>query len=346
MLISSFVLLAFLPLCPSFVGAQDGRCVYDAFRDSSNATPGSGDYSTPPSFNRAGCHTDPAVTDGYPTLQDLICEFEEESINTIFRGNPFREGPPYVYRLCPHTVYTVGENDFLTATLDGTVYTCGNFGALSDNCVLESGSFHVILLDNPLEVEALDVRFKLRTVRFEGITFRGASIASIYAAAGPDLTVEFVDCSWEESEIVIGQYYETRWGRGMDRQLSRKPDGTNGSSRSGPYEDDNVSKEGHLLHDSQQARAYAALAWTPVLDDMKRALLWNLEATMEGLPTAVAAGSAGEPHVIFGRDMRGESDGLRRRMQGDTGNQTGMNVILESCTIEVRLNSKAKGRCP
>jgi hypothetical protein len=345
-LLLSLVLLAFLPPGPSFVYAQVGRCTQYAMFEPTNSTPGGSDtISNSLGSPQAGCPTDPTIKDGLPTLQDLICAFEEESINTIFRGNPFREGPPYVYRLCPDTVYTVTDNYYLTATLDGTVYTCGSSGARSDNCVVESGSFHVALWDNPHEVAELDdVRFKLRTVRFEGITFRGASVTSVYAAAGPDLTVEFVDCSWEESETAILQDYDTQQGRRTDRQLLRKPDARNGSGRSVPDGDDDGSEGGSSLLDSQRVRAYAALARTKLPDYMERAHLWSREATMEGPAAAVAAGSAGEPHVIFGRDARGESDGWRRRMQGDTGNQTGMNVILERCTIEVGLNSKRKCR--
>jgi hypothetical protein len=160
------------------------------------------------------CPTDATVTDGLATIAQLICAYELETINTIFRSNPIREGPPYVYKLCPNSVYNTDGENWLTASLDGTVYKCGNFGSRTDNCVVEGGEFQVILRDNPPEISALDEdRFRLRTVRFEGITFRGASFASIFAFAGPNMTVEFVDCHWMESERALFVRY------GADRGL-------------------------------------------------------------------------------------------------------------------------------
>ncbi len=92
----SLGLLGFTPHGPSVVEALLGRCTYsesivlnDIFGDSAG-----------------GCPTDPSVTGGLATIVDLICAFEHESLNTIFRSSPIRDGPPYVYKLCPNTCTT------------------------------------------------------------------------------------------------------------------------------------------------------------------------------------------------------------------------------------------------
>ena len=203
----SLLLLVQLQL-PSFVTrvkgqSSTGRCLsnsagndFDAFQY------GRFDKGCP---NQNG--NEEIVPNGLPTMQDVICQFEWESLLTLVRQSPLRQSP-YVYHLCPNTIYPAYDfitdtNNFLTAALDQTIYRCGNHGSSQDNCVVEGGSFQVYLRDNPPEV-----LHTVRIVRFEGITFRGASTMSIGVAAGPNMTVAFVDCIFQEQEAIVYQFYD------------------------------------------------------------------------------------------------------------------------------------------
>jgi len=145
-------------------------------------------------FN-TGCPKHPEVV-GLPTVSDLFCQFESESLNAFVRRT-FSRDPPYIFRLCPDTVYTLQENDYLSAALSPTEFVCGNHGRASDRCIIRGGNIQVILRQNPVEVN-----HPLDFVRFRGITFQDSSSASIFAAGDASMTVEFIDCHWEN----IGQF--------------------------------------------------------------------------------------------------------------------------------------------
>ena len=139
----------------------------------------------------AGCPKDPHVK-GFPTLRDIFCIMERESLFTIFKGSSPRR-PPYVYRLCPNTVYSISEQEQIAPVLNQTHFVCGNNGNSKDNCIIDGGSVQVFFQDNPEEVD-----HPLEYVKFEGITFQSSNGASIYSIASSILTVEFADCHWRD----------------------------------------------------------------------------------------------------------------------------------------------------
>jgi hypothetical protein len=155
---------------------------------------------------------------GLPRMQDVICKYEQDALNVIFRSSG--QTGPFIYRLCPNTIYNASDNNFWTASLDETVYVCGNDGNVDDECVLEGGEVHIFLWDQPPEIAK---KHTLSNVRFEGITFRGASFATVIARGSHQYTVEFVNCRFlETGYAIIQDQGESRRRRKRRRNRRRR----------------------------------------------------------------------------------------------------------------------------
>jgi hypothetical protein len=138
---------------------------------------------------KIGCPNDASVQ-GFASLEDLHCFMFEEASSTIF-GLGFRE-PPYLYILCPNTVYTVTESNVITPILNDTWIACGNDGARGNNCTIVGGAVQVLLTDNPIELGHV-----MEYVSFFGLTFASGTMSSVLAmASSPYVVAEWFECMW------------------------------------------------------------------------------------------------------------------------------------------------------
>lgn len=140
---------------------------------------------------KIGCPNDASVP-GFASLQDLNCFMFEEASSTIF-GLGFRE-PPYLYLLCPNTVYAVTEYNAINPILNDTWIACGNDGAPDNNCTIVGGSVQVLLTDNP---DGLDHEFEHAS--FFGLTFAAATASSVLATASAYVVAEWFECLWRDN---------------------------------------------------------------------------------------------------------------------------------------------------
>ena len=135
----------------------------------------------------------------YKTITDINSAVAAD-LSAIHGGS--KPGPPYVFTLCPNTVFTSGQP--LTATLSGAEFKCGASGSVTDSCIIKGGSNQVLIQDPGVS------GYTLQNVTFQGITFDGSTQASIFANASSATTASFIDCSWSvSSSCCFGYHLDT-----------------------------------------------------------------------------------------------------------------------------------------
>jgi len=124
---------------------------------------------------------------GYDRIQDIRNDQLEE-YERIENGQvPPR--PPYVFRLCPNTVFSMDEP--LEILLSGMTVTCGPNLRSSDSCVFQGG-FEQVIINEP----TID-GYTFEMASFVGVTFDGFSGSSISAFAAAPATFSCQDCVWQ-----------------------------------------------------------------------------------------------------------------------------------------------------
>lgn len=143
----------------------------------------------------APCPSNAAVI-GYTSIQE-INNVMAQQLSGIQGGSAPQ--PPYIFSLCPNTTFVLAGEP-LRILLNETYIVCGANSALSDGCIIEGGAVQVSIADSTVP------GYTLQDVKFQGITFRGATEASIDASAGSGTAATFIDCQWDVSHIdVLGQ---------------------------------------------------------------------------------------------------------------------------------------------
>ena len=141
---------------------------------------------------RVGCPNNSSVQ-GFATLEDLNCFMLLEAVSVIY-ATPIRE-PPYLYLLCPNTVYHVTQYNTINPILTDSWISCGNDGSPDNHCTLVGGPAHVVFTDNPD-----DIHHDFLYAAFFGITFRGDnSMYSVFATAKEGVVAEFFECQWQQT---------------------------------------------------------------------------------------------------------------------------------------------------
>jgi hypothetical protein len=135
----------------------------------------------------------PVAATELPTFADRDCwdNFTQIFFDLVQKV-PFSEN---TYTICPNRVYRVGyafdgnqccrDGDFPLAPRANTHFKCGEDGALSNNCTVVGGSFHVLFNEFVYAEE-------LSGVTVQGFTFQSPELHTIQAAATGSLT--FIDC--------------------------------------------------------------------------------------------------------------------------------------------------------
>jgi hypothetical protein len=101
---------------------------------------------------------------GYATTLAINNDINAEE-RIIAAGGP--AATSYLYRLCPNTVLEVlGPNDILIPRLAGSVFRCGDNGAVADRCSISGGTTTQVEI-----VPSVIPGYVLSDVAFEGITF-------------------------------------------------------------------------------------------------------------------------------------------------------------------------------
>lgn len=113
---------------------------------------------------------------------------------SVMYASPIRK-PPYLYLLCPNTVYNVTKYNTINPILTDSWISCGNDGSSGNHCTLVGGPAQVLLTDNP---DTVDHEFFYAA--FFGITFRGkGSMSSVFATAREGVVAEFFECQWQQT---------------------------------------------------------------------------------------------------------------------------------------------------
>ncbi|CAB9518563.1 expressed unknown protein [Seminavis robusta] len=124
---------------------------------------------------------------GYDRIEDVVNDQFEE-YQRIEQGMAPR--PPYVFRLCPNTEFTMGQSP-LTVLLSDSLFACGPNIASSDSCVFKGGFEQIIF--EPLAI----MGYEVERTNFVGITFDGFTGSSINGYGTSATTATFTDCVWQ-----------------------------------------------------------------------------------------------------------------------------------------------------
>lgn len=145
-----------------------------------------------------GCPNSPDVENGFATIADLRCEMQKD-LQRAKSG--LKTSGPFVYRLCPDTVYDL-SNSRIEPTLNDTHILCGASASSADKCIVSGGKFQSIIFAQIPEGNPLPLDY----MRYQGITFAD------HADEGDDLSasfvvetglVEVIDCHWKVSFRVL-----------------------------------------------------------------------------------------------------------------------------------------------
>ena len=129
--------------------------------------------------------TDPPFV-GYDRMQDVINDQFEE-FQRIENGQEPR--PPYVFRLCPNTMFDMSMP--LPVLLSDSMFVCGPNLTSMDNCVFAGGFEQV-----KFERMALE-GYVMEHASFVGITFDAFTGSSVNAYGLAGSTASFMDCTWQ-----------------------------------------------------------------------------------------------------------------------------------------------------
>lgn len=155
-----------------------------------------------PSACPIGCPNDPSIL-GFATLAGLRCAMNDEV--AAIQANPdTARSPPFLYTLCPGTLYQDTFAFPIVPQLDQTIISCGISGSSTNACILIGGAVQVDMSTNA--TTSPQSPLPLKRVDFYGLTFTSADQAiaaimndtiSIQALANSDVTAYFVDCHWK-----------------------------------------------------------------------------------------------------------------------------------------------------
>jgi hypothetical protein len=136
---------------------------------------------------------------GYDAIQRLNGDINSEVSRIAGGGKPELL---YVYRLCPDTTIVLEYDQSLTPKLDGSIFQCGD-GSPGMRCEL-SGGRDLIQIDRNSE---LPDEYRMKDVRFIGLTFSGFTNSMISGSASMSTTVTLVNSTVSEvnSRYVIKQ---------------------------------------------------------------------------------------------------------------------------------------------
>mmetsp|Transcript_10884 Transcript_10884/g.16207 ORF Transcript_10884/g.16207 Transcript_10884/m.16207 type:complete len:275 (-) Transcript_10884:1317-2141(-) len=135
-----------------------------------------------------GCSSDPSIP-GFETLKELF-DFSVLEFQAVQSGQPIRE-PPYIYFLCPDTIYKPDEEGYyILPLLDETYYFCGSDGSSKNNCIIDGGFTQAQI--TPSHVEG----YVKHITGFFGIMFQGSNFVSIRAESSNEEMTSFSDCHW------------------------------------------------------------------------------------------------------------------------------------------------------
>ena len=128
------------------------------------------------------------MTSGYTNITALNMDIADEFARIEAGGMP---QPPYLYPLCPDTVFDMSSGPLLPLLSELTV-TCGPSGD-GMGCRLSGGTRQVLFADSALD------GYEVETVMFQGLTFMNFSETSIAAYASANTTATFMSCAWTVS---------------------------------------------------------------------------------------------------------------------------------------------------
>ena len=136
-----------------------------------------------------GCPSDSSLP-GFATIKELNAAMLND-FDLLQQGIA---SPPFLYYLCPDSVYQPGVEELWIEPLsDDTTVQCGIDGKSENNCIIDGGEVHVALL------ESREPGYVRKKTTFRGIHFNGSNGWSVAAYDSSKSYAEFIDCHWRVS---------------------------------------------------------------------------------------------------------------------------------------------------
>ena len=79
--------------------------------------------------------------EGYESTSVLQKDIDAEANLLLKKGKKLRD-PPYLYILCPNTVFDLNADSPISPVLTHTFIICGQSGIITDSCVFDGGDMN------------------------------------------------------------------------------------------------------------------------------------------------------------------------------------------------------------